>query len=92
MTAVKKLALISVEDYLAGELESPIKHEYIGGVVHAMAGARIAHHAIGIDVAKPKLLAHGLACEHHRSADKQEAGKTVQVFHQKDVPIWNCRR
>ncbi len=25
--------LISVEDYLAGELISPIKHEYLGGVV-----------------------------------------------------------
>jgi Uma2 family endonuclease len=46
MTAAEKLNLISVEDYLAGELESPIKHEYLGGVVHAMAGARIAHNLI----------------------------------------------
>ncbi|HEY2416131.1 MAG TPA: Uma2 family endonuclease [Pirellulaceae bacterium] len=46
MTAAEKLNLISVEDYLAGELESRIKHEYLGGVVHAMAGARIAHNMI----------------------------------------------
>ncbi len=46
MTAAEKLNLISVEDYLAGELESPIKHEYIAGVVHAMAGARNAHNII----------------------------------------------
>jgi Uma2 family endonuclease len=46
MTAVKKLDLISVEDYLAGELISPIKHEYLGGVVYAMAGARNVHNVI----------------------------------------------
>jgi Uma2 family endonuclease len=46
MTAAEKLNLISVDDYLAGELESPIKHEYIGGVVYAMAGARNAHNII----------------------------------------------
>lgn len=46
MTAAQKLNLISVEDYLAGELISPIKHEYLGGVVHAMAGARNVHNMI----------------------------------------------
>ena len=43
MTAAKKLNLISVDDYLAAELNSPVKHEYLGGVVYAMAGARNAH-------------------------------------------------
>jgi len=46
MTAAKKLNLVSVEDYLAGELRSPIKHEYLGGAVYAMAGARNAHNLI----------------------------------------------
>src|SRR5262245_31162070 len=46
MTAAKKLNLISVDDYLAGELVSPIKHEYIGGVVYGMAGARNVHNLI----------------------------------------------
>src|SRR5438045_1676410 len=46
MTAAKKLNLISVEDYLAGELVSPVKHEYLGGVVYAMAGARNVHNDI----------------------------------------------
>ncbi|MCI0357409.1 MAG: Uma2 family endonuclease [Planctomycetaceae bacterium] len=46
MTAAEKLNLISVEDYLAGELVSPIKHEYVAGVVYAMAGARNAHNII----------------------------------------------
>jgi len=46
MSAVKKLNLVSVEDYLAGELVSPVKHEYLGGVVYAMAGARNVHNLI----------------------------------------------
>src|ERR1043166_9100944 len=46
MTAAKKLNLVSVEDYLAGELTSPVKHEYLGGVVYAMAGASNAHNTI----------------------------------------------
>jgi hypothetical protein len=40
MSALEKLNLISIDDYLEGELVSPIKHEYLGGVVYAMAGAR----------------------------------------------------
>ena len=46
MTAALKWNLISVEDYLAAELVSPTKHEYIGGVAHAMAGARVVHNDI----------------------------------------------
>jgi Uma2 family endonuclease len=46
MTAAEKLNLISVEDYLAGELVSRIKHEYLGGFVYAMAGARNVHNII----------------------------------------------
>jgi hypothetical protein len=43
MTAVRKLDLVSVDDYLARELNSPIKHEYLAGYVYAMSGARNAH-------------------------------------------------
>ena len=46
MTAAKKLNLITVEDYLAGELASTVKHEYLGGIVYAMAGARNVHNII----------------------------------------------
>jgi Uma2 family endonuclease len=46
MTAATKLNLVSVADYLAGELISPTKHEYLGGVVYAMAGARNVHTVI----------------------------------------------
>ena len=46
MSAALEWNLVSVEDYLAGELGSPVKHEYLGGVVHAMAGARNVHNRI----------------------------------------------
>jgi Uma2 family endonuclease len=46
MSTAKKLNLVSVEDYLAAELISPIKHEYLCGAVFAMAGARNAHNII----------------------------------------------
>src|SRR5947209_19805501 len=50
MSTAERLNLVSVEDYLAGELVSPIKHEYLAGVVYAMAGARNAHNVIGVNI------------------------------------------
>jgi Uma2 family endonuclease len=50
MTAAENLNLISVDDYLAGELRSAVKHEYLGGSVHAMAGARNVHNVIAGNV------------------------------------------
>ena len=41
-----RLPEISVEEYLAGELLSDVKREYLGGVVYAMAGASEAHNRI----------------------------------------------
>lgn len=41
---------ISEEDYLAGELISEIKHEYIDGYVYAMAGASRNHERIAGNV------------------------------------------
>jgi Uma2 family endonuclease len=46
MSTATKLNLVAVEDYLAGELVSAVKHEYLGGVVYAMAGATNAHNII----------------------------------------------
>ena len=51
MSAVKHLQPISVEDYLTGELVSPIKHEYVAGRIYAMTGARNAHNIIATNIA-----------------------------------------
>jgi Uma2 family endonuclease len=44
--AEKKTEYISIEDYLEGEKESPVRHEYVDGIVHAMAGASDRHNRI----------------------------------------------
>jgi Uma2 family endonuclease len=46
----KPTDLISVEDYLTGELHSNIKHELIDGYVYAMAGASANHERISVNV------------------------------------------
>ena len=44
--SLKQYESISVEDYLAAELESETRHEYLGGVVYAMSGGRNRHNLI----------------------------------------------
>jgi Uma2 family endonuclease len=39
-------SLVSPEEYLAGELVSETRHEFIAGVIHAMAGASAIHNTI----------------------------------------------
>lgn len=46
MTALLNPELLSVEEYLEGELRSEVKHEYLGGEIHAMAGAGNRHNQI----------------------------------------------
>ena len=50
MSAIKKHELVSVEDYLAREAVSPVKHEYLGGVIYAMAGAKLPHDVIAVNI------------------------------------------
>lgn len=49
MTALEKPDFISVSEYLAGEELAEVKHEYVGGTVHAMAGATNRHNAIAVN-------------------------------------------
>lgn len=46
MTALQQPSFVSIEDYLDGEDAAESKHEYLGGVVHAMAGGTNDHAAI----------------------------------------------
>jgi len=50
MATVSSTQLISVGDYLAGELVSQTKHEFFGGVIYAMAGARNEHNLIATNI------------------------------------------
>jgi Uma2 family endonuclease len=46
MQAASERAFVSVEDYFAGEQSSEVRHEYIGGALHAMAGASREHNTL----------------------------------------------
>ncbi|MCQ8117944.1 Uma2 family endonuclease [Methylomonas rosea] len=49
MALAEKL-IVSVADYLQGELVSEIKHEYINGEVYAMSGAKRSHNIISMNL------------------------------------------
>lgn len=71
MTALQKPEPIRIADYLAGEEISEVKHEYIGGTVHAMAGANNRHNIIATSslLALGSLL-RGKACQPFNSDTK----------------------
>ena len=46
MSTARQKQPISIADYLNGESTSPIKHEFVDGVVYAMAGATANHNRI----------------------------------------------
>ena len=49
MTALKQPNSLTIAEYLAGEELGGVKHEYLGGTVHAMAGASNQHNAIAVN-------------------------------------------
>jgi Uma2 family endonuclease len=89
MSAAPKWNLVSVDEYLAGELASPIKHEYLGGVIYAMAGARNAHNLIATNtlVALGARL-RGKSCRPYNSDTKIRLRLPTQVrFYYPDVSV-----
>jgi Uma2 family endonuclease len=42
---------LSVADYLAGERDALVRHEYVGGQAYAMAGASARHNRIALNIA-----------------------------------------
>jgi len=50
MTALLKPELLSVEEYIEGELLSEVRHEYVGGLVYAMAGASDDHNRVARNI------------------------------------------
>jgi len=89
MTAAPKLHRVSVEDYLAGELVSEIKHEYLGGYVYAMAGARNVHNRIAsnvLGVLHAKL--RGKPCQPYNSDTKIRVNLPTHVrFYYPDLSV-----
>jgi Uma2 family endonuclease len=89
MSAATKLNLIAVEDYLDGELTSRTKHEYLGGVVYAMAGARNLHNDIAGNVfATLHARLRGRRCRPYNSDTKIRVRLTTQIrFYYPDASV-----
>jgi Uma2 family endonuclease len=89
MSTAKKLNLVSVEDYLKGELTSPCKHEYLGGIVYAMAGGRNAHNLIATNtIGALHVRLRGRPCRPFNSDTKVRVRLPTQVrFYYPDVSV-----
>jgi Uma2 family endonuclease len=87
MTVSQSYHYISPEEYLEGERISPIKHEYIGGEVYAMAGASKAHVTISLNLAA-LLRNHvrGRGCMAYM-ADMKVRIETADIFYYPDVTV-----
>ena len=85
MSNLAEAPVITVDDYLAGESVSPVKHEYVAGEVFAMAGASEEHVTIALNVAA-LLRAHvrGGPCRVY-IADMKLRVERVQAFFYPDV-------
>jgi Uma2 family endonuclease len=77
---------ISVAEYLAGERESPVRHEYVQGEVYAMAGASDRHNRIALNIAS-RLNNHVASgpCEAFMSDMKLKV--SADVFYYPDVVV-----
>src|SRR5687768_11617939 len=89
MSAAPQLRRISVEEYLAGELVSPVKHEYLGGLVYAKAGARNVHNLIASNtLVSLGARLRGSSCRPYNSDTKIRVRLPTQVrFYYPDVSV-----
>lgn len=59
---------VTVVEYLHDEELSDVKHEYLNGMVHAMAGGTIRHSAVALNISSTlKTLLRGKDCRPHGS-------------------------
>lgn len=86
--ALKIRERVSVEDYLAGELASLVRHEYIGGDIYAMAGATEDHNLISLNIAAA-LHGHvrGKSCKVFMNDMKARVWAQLQLFYYPDVMV-----
>ncbi len=86
----EKHDLVTVEDYLAGEAASEVKHEYLAGLVYAMSGASRAHNRIALNLATfLREALRGGPCEAFMSDVRVHVSSpaTGEVFYYPDVVV-----
>ncbi|MBP0000269.1 MAG: Uma2 family endonuclease [Cyanobacteria bacterium SID2] len=83
-------AFLSVSDYLKGEQNSPLRHEYLGGELFAMTGGSEAHNRIAGNL-YARLLTHlrGSGCKTFIADMKVniEIAQNTAVFYYPDVMV-----
>ena len=84
---------LNVDDYLAAELESEVKHEYVNGYIYGMVGCSRRHNLLTVAIAR--LFGNhlqGTGCFVFVSDMKVRAGrKTDNIFFYPDVMV-SCGR
>ena len=89
MSAAPKRLPITVDEYLRGELDSQVKHEYLGGFIYAMAGANNAHNRIASNVVGALFARlRGKPCEPYNSDTKVRVKLPTHVrFYYPDASV-----
>lgn len=84
-------AYISEQDYLEGEKLAEVRHEYVDGVVYAMAGSSLRHNDIAINITSLlRPLTRGTPCKVNASDVKVRAQR-AKAYYYPDVVV-GCQR
>ncbi len=89
ISTVRKIDFITVEDFLAGEQKSAVKHEYVAGRIYAMSETQNAHNIIAsnalISMGRPL---NGKPCRAFNSDTKIRVRMSNQTrFYYPDVSV-----
>jgi Uma2 family endonuclease len=89
MIAVRKISVLTVEEYLQGEKEALVRHEYVAGSVHAMSGASNQHNTISANCAGLLyVMLRGKPCQPFNSDTKVRVNLPDQTrFYYPDVMV-----
>lgn len=81
-TTPKNPTYITEADYLEGEKIAEVRHEYVDGVVYAMAGASRRHNRIAFNIAfHLRLAAQDKPCDIHLSDIKARAQRSKAYYY-----------
>ena len=84
-------AYITEQDYLEGEKIAEVRHEYVDGIVYAMAGTSLRHNDIAINITSLlRPLTRGTPCKVNASDVKVRAQRS-KAYYYPDV-IVGCQR
>jgi Uma2 family endonuclease len=80
---------IGVDEYLAGEEKSPVRHEYLDGYVRAMAGETTSHNEIALNLAAAlREKTRGGPCRTFMEGVKvYPLAKSLSLFYYPDVMV-----